>query len=1092
MKNALLTFSLFAFTFSLPAATCTWNGAWDTTPSSAEDDIVVTADGLVWDSTMPATVASWTQSAGTVTFKTGRDCELRVTGNVTLNGGVWTTPAQPSLTASDAAWQYGQGVYRIVARIGGTFTVGAGASLDVSGKGFNAFEGPGRGSHGGVGWGYYFNGVDWNDEHYYNDADAYGSIKAPVTIGSGSDGFAGGGGIELEVAGAASIAGTLLADGGGETGDDWNDNSYCCAGGGGGIYLKAGSLAGAGTISAANGYLCYAGGGGGRVSVVLTGSGSTFANWTGTIRAVYYFTDWDNWCYNNPTAGTIYLEEAGLNGVGDLIIKDGTSYDEYTYMYFGDPWNSTTPILGSGAAARFRDFTMCNGTMVSIPEGTVMTVERTFIPDANDMDEWGEMYSYDYNYLLLKGGEIKVPSGTVFEHTTVYTREDGSTLTAGDGTGNIQITGACRFWTDGELTINGDFQLQANARTAQFAEPVTINGDMTMGASAYTTCRQTVTINGDLTVANGAQLVSYNAGVNTTDPAKADSGYRFVLNVSGDVTIAAGGYLHAIGYGYYTRWSQLGYLSDANKNDGGAHGGLAAWSSGVLGAYGDVKHPTTLGAGGGNARGGGALRITVGGALTVNGTIAANGAASGTTTLGAGAGGSVWITCGSLVGGADGLITANGGVCQYADSTERSHGGGGRVAVYLTGSGDFSQFPDGNIRAHGGFLAGGGSGQVQGGAGTVYLEQADGTGRLILDNGVASLYADRAATPAATEFSAAVTNYVYSDVLVRNSAWLCPVAGSNFRISGTLTGVDAASEPMGAKGVNFGAAGAIEFTDASVEAHIIGTNLFRSLVCETPGKTIRLDTSANDVCGVGAGGTLRLCGASGNPVVFGNTGATGYFNLYDGGLPDVHYTTVCGLDSSGGAWIVADRDNCTINDDVIYWSLADLTPGAANTWIYAAEPSEKSSLWSDARNWSLGHPPLAGEALIINGGSTVTLPYDTILPALTIGEHGSFSLGGNALKVTGDISVTGELLAENSTLILGGSGVTAALNGASAGTVVVEGDVTFTDAFSAERFEAEAPYATNITFAADKSYVFTDLYVNGEDGGVATIHGVFK
>ena len=51
------------------AATCTFNDGWDVEPSGADDEIVIASGALTWDDTLPAKVASWSQTGGTVTFK---------------------------------------------------------------------------------------------------------------------------------------------------------------------------------------------------------------------------------------------------------------------------------------------------------------------------------------------------------------------------------------------------------------------------------------------------------------------------------------------------------------------------------------------------------------------------------------------------------------------------------------------------------------------------------------------------------------------------------------------------------------------------------------------------------------------------------------------------------------------------------------------------------------------------------------------------------------------------------------------------------------------------------------------------------------
>ena len=101
--------------------------------------------------------------------------------------------------------------------------------------------------------------------------------------------------------------------------------------------------------------------------------------------------------------------------------------------------------------------------------------------------------------------------------------------------------------------------------------------------------------------------------------------------------------------------------------------------------------------------GGGAMKITVSGTLTVDGVISANGQRN---THSGGAGGSIWITAGTFTGA--GAITANGG--NHASHSNYGAGGGGRVAIYASSN----QF-EGTTTA-----CGGSGGSYDGAPGTVY------------------------------------------------------------------------------------------------------------------------------------------------------------------------------------------------------------------------------------------------------------------------------------------------------------------------------------------------------------------------------------
>ena len=82
---------------------------------------------------LPATVASWTQDAsyaGVVTFTTGYDganAQFAIMGDAVVNGGMWTHPSNTTAQIS-----------RLDVSVGGSFTLGAAAKIDVMGRGFAA------------------------------------------------------------------------------------------------------------------------------------------------------------------------------------------------------------------------------------------------------------------------------------------------------------------------------------------------------------------------------------------------------------------------------------------------------------------------------------------------------------------------------------------------------------------------------------------------------------------------------------------------------------------------------------------------------------------------------------------------------------------------------------------------------------------------------------------------------------------------------------------------------------------------------------------------------------------------------------------
>lgn len=203
------------------------------------------------------------------------------------------------------------------------------------------------------------------------------------------------------------------------------------------------------------------------------------------------------------------------------------------------------------------------------------------------------------------------------------------------------------------------------------------------------------------------------------------------LLVAGDFIVSQGAGIGLSGRGYGFREGPGVGVNNNCAGGGAGHGGGGGSGSGGCGGsaaggtiYGSLYEPTDFGSGGTdddnhNPRGGGAIRLDVGGLLDVSGNVIAS-ATDG--NAGRGAGGSILFSCGALSG--NGIIEANGGTVQRAfNAGDGGGGGGGRIAIYY----DSSSF-SGTIRAVSG------DGHQPGGAGSIVIQEADGPRTLIYDN----------------------------------------------------------------------------------------------------------------------------------------------------------------------------------------------------------------------------------------------------------------------------------------------------------------------------------------------------------------------
>jgi hypothetical protein len=245
------------------------------------------------------------------------------------------------------------------------------------------------------------------------------------------------------------------------------------------------------------------------------------------------------------------------------------------------------------------------------------------------------------------------------------------------------------------------------------------NSDLTIPSTAILFANTTKTYN-SLTI-NGTLTHSGNRDQST---------YGLNLTTTGNLTIGASGSINASSQGLASNQGDGKPSQTGSSNGGGGYGGQGGNGSAYSGGstHGSLTQPTSLGSGGGQSNttylggyGGGAIRLSVGGNLSVGGSIMADGGPPMSTIAspGGGSGGSVYITTATLSG--SNVVSAKGG---NSGSSDGGGGGGGRIAVYYDSDNSTVSYQ-----------AYGGSGTGYGGAGTVYLkDNAAQNGNLLLDN----------------------------------------------------------------------------------------------------------------------------------------------------------------------------------------------------------------------------------------------------------------------------------------------------------------------------------------------------------------------
>ena len=1056
-------------------------------PSRApeEGDAIVLdagANPMTWDVNEP--VSSWTQTAdytGTVTFQTGISRKangadkvaygalaadgvtrvLKVTGNVTVNGGTWTHEANPTMKSTEDAWIDGKGVWRLIADIGGNFTLGEGGTVDVSEKGFPKGCGPGGNSntspsYGGIGVriSYGYSGGDGG-----NELNCYGSIKWPDALGSGgTTGQYGGGAAVFKVGGKTTLAGSIRANGTGTSGS--------ASGTGGSVVIRTGELEQTGEISADGGYSSnYGPGSGGRIALIVTGANATLA--AVDLSRVHAFsgTRKGSWAYAGH--GTVYLETPADAGRGELWLNAGGLKPQYGYGAQITDW----------AGADDTDF-----SRVSLTNGGAVCV--------------------------IPGGVLKTDAfnATLDDSTTALYMQGGTV----EYTGNV--------FTNAGLSVYGCIKLPsvaysiANAGVIRVAAGKGVFQPVKDGGAAFVVDRP-LTIDGDVLLTNGVTVASSTYSDIRSGLTKMTATNHFDLVVSGDMTVCEDCAVDVTERGY-TSGTGPGCPLTAGWQ-GGAYGGQAGGTSGVMAiepanrpkCYGSIREPHDLGSGGSGYTGGGAIKLTVGGTLTLDGKLYARGKQA-TTGANSAPGGSVWVIAGRLVShDAKGKIDASGGPFApqlYNGQYHYAASGGGRIAVTLTEpDADFTPFGDiaGRIIAYGSYMNLTHEGVKQntpyGAAGTVYLRtgaQAIDQGTLIVSNGGSKIH------PTETAIEGTMPDEPVGNVLVDDGAVFLVSAGRTLTVNGSLT-TTAGSTFTNDTGATVVFAGAGKAT-------ISGTNGFCNLTCEVPGKTLEFATEGS-LPTVRKGGTLLLAGEEGNPIRLcsATPGTQWPLCVEPGAETSVDYVDVTDSDASSGALIPA-RNSTGKEQNNKNWSFVNIVVGAEIVWTGA-----NGGDWADAGNWDLGRAPVATDKVFVNaidGGTYPRLSAEFTGGEVTVAAGATLTVDG-CLTVTKSLKVSGTL-AGSGTVTLTGADTTVDLASATfdfaAGTFAVDGlneaalpfgdspigkvvlapdggTVSFPAGVRAKAFSAKG--SGTLVFGSGKIVRVDDLRVDGLVGGVASL-----
>ena len=437
---------------------------------------------------------------------------------------------------------------------------------------------------------------------------------------------------------------------------------------------------------------------------------------------------------NNGAGGSVFVTAASISGAGTVDASAYASDGSESCQQEGASGGRIALVATAGEVTIPLANLKANGATGGSVEGAAATGGggTIYVKNAADANgallvgtTGGKTWSYVKRYPTPTSTTI-VPPGETWTFDRVYLRgqgilsvPSGATLALPNGFKSVSNTDASEAaYSCGILYLGGTIRVPALAEPEEHVlsggwifeaiEPFAFAGDVRLQDNAGFGCFYLT----QPTVTNTLQCQ---------------------VSVGGSLTVESDGVLYG---------KTRGQRNTASIHVAATHGGVTSFDPAGSNAYDSVFHPRYSGAcgqgAGGKATdpgtqnvGGGALKLTVGGVLTMDGKADFSGAAN-ETGCNASAGGSLDITAGSLAGA--GSILADGS--SASGSGARASGGGGRIAIRLTDSGaTFSDDWLDRISATGGKRKE--SAGCDASAGTVYLQdgsQADGAGAIVVAN----------------------------------------------------------------------------------------------------------------------------------------------------------------------------------------------------------------------------------------------------------------------------------------------------------------------------------------------------------------------
>jgi len=369
-------------------------------------------------------------------------------GDVTISGGAQLG----QVPGSEAG---------LVMTINGSLVIDASAAINMSGCGYAADSGPGKGGRveGQYGGGGGHGGTGGKSSSFNLPGGiVYGSVSSPVTLGSGggsynatSLGGAGGGVLKLDVSRTLNVNGSIRADG--AYGGD-----YSGGGSGGSLWIQSSSMTGTGNISASGGSSYYGGGGGGG-RIALQYESSTFAGTTGAYGALSTYGE----C--GGPGGIVRTISGGtptLTFDNNGIANSAPTALPSPFVFQGNVMLSGGAQLGHATAFEGGlDFTV-NGDLTIHPSASINVNGRGFASDTGSGKGGRVEGQYGggggHGGTGGKSSSFNLPGGSVYGSISAPT-----TLGSGGGSYSASFLGgagggAAKIHVSGALTINGSIR----------------------------------------------------------------------------------------------------------------------------------------------------------------------------------------------------------------------------------------------------------------------------------------------------------------------------------------------------------------------------------------------------------------------------------------------------------------------------------------------------------------------------------------------------------------------------------------------------------------------------------------------------------